>query len=75
MKLYGSELLVKVMEANEVRYIFGVPGGHLLKFYDSLYYSKQITPILTKHESGASRLWQLATPRSMAVNLLPRIGM
>jgi len=54
MKLYGSELLVKVMEANEVRYIFGVPGGHLLKFYDSLYYSKQITPILTKHESGAS---------------------
>lgn len=33
MKLYGSELLAKVMEANEVRYIFGVPGGHPLKFY------------------------------------------
>jgi acetolactate synthase-1/2/3 large subunit len=34
--------------------VFGVPGGHLLKFYDALYDSKQITPVLTKHESGAS---------------------
>jgi acetolactate synthase-1/2/3 large subunit len=54
MKLTGSELLVKLLEANDVKYIFGVPGGHLLKFYDSLRGSDRITPILTKHEAGAS---------------------
>jgi acetolactate synthase-1/2/3 large subunit len=54
MKMNGAELLVKSLEANDVKYVFGVPGGHLLKFYDSLYDNKQITPVLTKHESGAS---------------------
>jgi acetolactate synthase I/II/III large subunit len=54
MKISGAELLVRVLESNDVKYVFGVPGGHVLKFYDSLYDSKQITPILTKHESGAS---------------------
>lgn len=54
MKLTGAQLLVKSLETNDVKYIFGVPGGHLLKFYDALYDSKTIFPILTKHESGAS---------------------
>jgi acetolactate synthase-1/2/3 large subunit len=54
MQVTGGQLLVNSLESNEVKYIFGVPGGHLLKFYDALYDSKQITPILTKHESGAS---------------------
>lgn len=54
MKLQGSKLLVNLLEANDVEFVFGVPGGHLLKFYDSLLDSKQITPILTKHEAGAS---------------------
>lgn len=53
MKISGSSLLVKMLESNGTRYVFGVPGGHLLKFYDSLLDSS-ITPILTKHESGAS---------------------
>lgn len=54
MKITGSDLLVKLLENNNVEYIFGIPGGHLLKFYDSLRNSIKITPILTKHESGAS---------------------
>ncbi len=54
MKISGADLTVKMLEANNAKYIFGVPGGHLLKFYDSIYYSKEIIPILTKHESGAS---------------------
>lgn len=54
MKLHGSQILVKLLEANDVKFIFGVPGGHLLKFYDSLLDSTQITPILTKHEAGAA---------------------
>jgi acetolactate synthase I/II/III large subunit len=53
MKITGSELAVKVLEKNEVKYTFGVPGGHLLKLFDSIKESN-LTPILTKHESGAS---------------------
>jgi acetolactate synthase-1/2/3 large subunit len=54
MKLAGSDIVVKILEANDAQYVFGVPGGHLCKFYDSLYHSDTITSILTKHESGAS---------------------
>ena len=54
MKISGADILVKMLEANNVKYVFGVPGGHLLKFYDALYYNKKLIPILTKHESGAS---------------------
>ena len=54
MKLSGADLLIKLLEKNDVEYIFGVPGGHLLKFYDSLKNSEKIVPILTKHEAGAS---------------------
>ncbi len=53
MKISGSDLAVKILEENEVKYSFGVPGGHLLKLFDSIRDSN-ITPILTKHESGAS---------------------
>ncbi|TFH16508.1 thiamine pyrophosphate-binding protein [Candidatus Bathyarchaeota archaeon] len=53
MKIVGSDLAVKILEENNVKYSFGVPGGHLLKFFDSIKESN-ITPILTKHESGAS---------------------
>jgi acetolactate synthase-1/2/3 large subunit len=54
MKITGSDLIIKLLEANRVKYVFGVPGGHLLKFYDSLFHSDELIPILTKHESGAS---------------------
>jgi len=53
MKIVGSDLAVKILEENDIKYSFGVPGGHLLKFFDSIRESN-ITPILTKHESGAS---------------------
>jgi acetolactate synthase-1/2/3 large subunit len=53
MKIVGSDLAVKILEKNDIKYSFGVPGGHLLKFFDSIRESN-ITPILTKHESGAS---------------------
>ncbi len=52
--MFGSELIVKLLESSDVKYVFGIPGGHLLKFYNSLYDSEKITSILTKHESGAS---------------------
>lgn len=53
MKGTGAEILVRYLENEGVKYVFGLPGGHLLTFYDALRQSN-ITSILTKHEGGAA---------------------
>ena len=53
MKGTGAEILVRYLENEGVKYVFGLPGGHLLTFYDALRQSS-ITPILAKHEGGAA---------------------
>lgn len=49
----GAELLVAYLQQEGVEAVFGIPGGHLLGFYDALIGS-DIAPVLTKHESGAA---------------------
>ncbi len=53
MKGTGAEVLVRYLESEGVKYVFGLPGGHLLPFYDAVHESG-ITAILTKHEAGAA---------------------
>ena len=53
MKGTGAEILVRYLENEGVKYVFGLPGGHLLTFYDAIRESS-ITPILAKHEGGAA---------------------
>jgi acetolactate synthase-1/2/3 large subunit len=53
MKGTGAQILVRYLENEGVKYIFGLPGGHLLTLYDTLAESS-ITPILAKHEGGAA---------------------
>ncbi len=53
MKGTGAEVLVRYLENEGVKYVFGLPGGHLLTFYDALRASS-ITSILAKHEGGAA---------------------
>jgi acetolactate synthase I/II/III large subunit len=48
----GAQILVRYLENEGVKYVFGLPGGHLLTFYDALLDSA-ITPILAKHEGAA----------------------
>lgn len=54
MKGSSAEIIVKHLEQEGVEYVFGVPGGHLLPFYDALYKTGSIKPILAKHEAGAA---------------------
>ncbi|MBW9220386.1 acetolactate synthase large subunit [Methanothermococcus sp. SCGC AD-155-N22] len=49
----GAEALIKALEYEGVKVIFGYPGGALLPFYDALYDSDLIH-ILTRHEQGAA---------------------
>lgn len=50
--MLGSELLLKCLEEEGVKEVFGIPGGVLLPLYNVLKKSN-IKHILTRHEQGA----------------------
>ncbi|MBL4775371.1 MAG: acetolactate synthase large subunit [Mariprofundus sp.] len=50
----ASDLLVQCLEAEGVKYIFGVPGEENAEFMMSLEKSDNITFVLTRHEQGAA---------------------
>ncbi len=53
-KISGSEALLKCLLAENVKTIFGYPGGAIMPVYDALYgYADQLTHILVRHEQGA----------------------
>lgn len=53
-KISGSEALLKCLIAENVRTIFGYPGGAIMPVYDALYgYADQLDHILVRHEQGA----------------------
>jgi acetolactate synthase I/II/III large subunit len=49
----GSELLVKSLEAQGVKYVFGIPGAKIDKVFDSLLDSK-IKTVVCRHEQNAA---------------------
>ncbi len=49
----GAEILFKVLEDQNVKHIFGYPGGAVLPIYDELKNHKSIKHILVRHEQGA----------------------
>ena len=49
----GAEIVFKVLEDQNVEYIFGYPGGAVLPIYDELKNHKSIKHILARHEQGA----------------------
>jgi acetolactate synthase-1/2/3 large subunit len=53
-KISGAELLLRCLVAENVKTIFGYPGGAIMPVYDALYhYSDRLTHILVRHEQGA----------------------
>ncbi len=53
MKLTGAQILIKCLEREEVKHIFGYPGGVVLDIYDELSRTPQIKHILVRHEQAA----------------------
>ncbi|MBI3156029.1 MAG: acetolactate synthase 3 catalytic subunit [Burkholderiales bacterium] len=49
----GSEILVKCLQAEGVRYLWGYPGGAVLYIYDALYKQDTIQHVLVRHEQAA----------------------
>jgi len=54
MKLSGAEILLQSLKDQNVKYLFGYPGGAVLHIYDALHQQTDITHILTRHEQGAT---------------------
>ncbi len=53
MGITGAQALIRALELENVKYIFGYPGGAILPVYDSLCNSR-IKHILTRSEQGAA---------------------
>ena len=52
--LTGADLLCEALLAEDVRIIFGHPGGAILPFYDALYGRENLRHVLTRHEQAAA---------------------
>jgi len=46
--------VIDYLKDNGVTHIFGIPAGSVNAFFDELYDTPEITPIVTKHEGAAS---------------------
>ncbi|MFV0601976.1 MAG: acetolactate synthase 3 catalytic subunit [Brachymonas sp.] len=51
--LMGAEILVKCLEAEGVKQVWGYPGGAVLYIYDALYKQEEIRHVLVRHEQAA----------------------
>jgi len=52
-ELMGAEILVKALQAENVQYIWGYPGGAVLHIYDALYKQETMQHVLVRHEQAA----------------------
>ena len=52
-ELRGAEILVKALQAEEVKYIWGYPGGAVLHIYDAFFKQNTIQHVLVRHEQAA----------------------
>ncbi|NTV45377.1 MAG: biosynthetic-type acetolactate synthase large subunit [Chlorobiales bacterium] len=54
--LIGAEIFFECLRRENVEYIFGYPGGSLLKVYEKLHDVTDIKHILVRHEQGATHM-------------------
>ncbi len=52
-ELNGSEILVRSLQAEGVKFLWGYPGGAVLYIYDALYKQDSIEHVLVRHEQAA----------------------
>lgn len=55
-KLTGAEIFFECLKREGVEYIFGYPGGAVLKLYEQLYDVDFLKHILVRHEQGATHM-------------------
>ena len=52
-ELRGAEILIKALQAEGVKYVWGYPGGAVLHIYDAFFKQDTIQHVLVRHEQAA----------------------
>jgi acetolactate synthase-1/2/3 large subunit len=55
-QMTGAEMVLKALEENGVKHIFGYPGGAVLPIYDEIHQQDAVEHILVRHEQGAGHM-------------------
>ena len=59
VRITGSEAIVKCLLEENVKTVYGYPGGAIMPLYDEFYkYQDKIHHVLTRHEQGATHAAQ-----------------
>ncbi len=78
MRLSGGEIVVRALEAEAIRFAFGIPGTHNIELYDALEDAARVRPILVTDEQSAGFMadgcWR-ASGELACVNLVPGAGL
>ncbi|OVE82705.1 hypothetical protein BVY03_00265, partial [bacterium K02(2017)] len=78
MKCKASELIIKALKDESIKYSFGIPGTHNIELYDAFEDEPDLTPLLVCHEQGASFMADglARVSESLAVvNVVPGAGL
>ncbi|HQN65871.1 MAG TPA: acetolactate synthase 3 catalytic subunit [Methylophilus sp.] len=49
----GAEIVIRCLEEEKVKFVFGYPGGAVLHIYDAIYKQNHFKHILVRHEQAA----------------------
>ncbi|MBI4395817.1 MAG: biosynthetic-type acetolactate synthase large subunit [Elusimicrobia bacterium] len=55
MEMTGAQIVVECLKRENVKQVFGIPGGCLLPIFDA-FYDSSVRVILTRHEQGAAHM-------------------
>jgi acetolactate synthase-1/2/3 large subunit len=54
--MYGSDAILRSLEAEGVEVMFGIPGGAILPTYDAIARGTTVRHVLARHEQGAGHM-------------------
>jgi len=49
----GAEIVIRSLQEENVKFVFGYPGGAVLNIYDAIFHQKKFKHVLVRHEQAA----------------------
>ena len=53
MELTGAEIIIRCLQEENIKFVFGYPGGAVLDIYDAIFKQEFFKHILVRHEQAA----------------------
>ncbi len=55
-QLSGAQMVIRALQDEGVKHIYGYPGGALLHIYDALFQQEEVQHVLVRHEQAATHM-------------------